>query len=124
MRVKLMVFLLMMVCVSNVYAESEYNIESLRGLKGVLVILEKLTEDIEKDGLSRSSIQTDVELKLRLAGIKIFTVEEWHKEPGRPFLSVYVNSIKPDNDLSRILNIHNLFHIFHIEVRLHQFVLV
>lgn len=53
--------------------------ESLKGLKGVNVLVDNLKPDIEKDGLKTSSIQTDVELKLRMAGIKVLTFEEWEK---------------------------------------------
>ncbi len=58
------------------------------------VAVEGLDPDIEKDGLNKSSIQTDVELKLRIAGIKVLTEEEVKKEPGMPWLYVQVYSVK------------------------------
>ena len=45
--------------------------ESLKDLKGVHVMVEELKSDIEKDGLKRSSLQTNVEGKLQKAGIKV-----------------------------------------------------
>ncbi|MFC1692113.1 hypothetical protein ACFL1R_01245 [Candidatus Latescibacterota bacterium] len=77
----------------------------LKDLKGVEVLVEDLKPDIEKDGLSKSSIQTDVELKLRMAGIKVLTEEEWLKEPGTPYLYVSVNSFKKEEEVSYSINI-------------------
>ncbi|GAI14126.1 unnamed protein product [marine sediment metagenome] len=74
--------------------------ETLKGIKGVYVVIETLKPEIEADGLEESQIQTDVELKLRLAGIKVLTEEEMFKEPGMPYLCVNVNAFK--NDILRI----------------------
>jgi len=60
--------------------------KTLRGFKGVRVLVGSLEPEIEKEGLTVQQIQTDVELKLRLAGIKVLTKEEWSKEKGAPFL--------------------------------------
>ncbi len=79
---------------SSVLAQTDSEVESLKGLKGVNVLVEVLNPDIEADGLSIDNIQTDVELKLRLAGIKVLTRQEMLKEPGSPYLYVNVNSHK------------------------------
>ena len=42
---------------------------SLRGLKGMQVVVEHLEPEVEQHGLTTSALQTDVELKLRQAGI-------------------------------------------------------
>ena len=68
--------------------------ETLRGLKGVYVLVENLSPDIEEDELKLSTIQTNVELKLRMAGIKVLTREESSKELGIPFLYVQLNIMK------------------------------
>lgn len=65
--------------------------KSLRGLQGVNVIIESLSSEAEQAGLNRTAIQTDVELKLRLAGIKVLSEEESLKQRGYPYL--YVNAI-------------------------------
>ena len=92
MKKLLVLFLLIS---STAYAQqTKYNIESLRGLKGVNVVVEDLQPNIEADGLGRDSIQADVELELRLAGIRVLTEEERLKEPGCPYLYVNVNSYK------------------------------
>jgi hypothetical protein len=57
---------------------------TLRGLEGVQVVIEDLDPDVERAGLTRHQLQTDVELRLRKAGIRVFT------RPGSPFLSVHV----------------------------------
>ncbi len=48
----------------------------LRGLQGCHVIVENLEPEIERDGLTREQLQTDMELKLRMAGIKVLSREE------------------------------------------------
>ena len=67
--------------------------ESLRGLKQLCVVVEDLGSDIQNDGLDRSAVQTDVEVKLRLAGIQVVTCQEASKTPGGPLLVVNINSM-------------------------------
>ena len=50
----------------------EVSQESLRGLKGIAVYVAPVTSDMEKAGLHTDKFQTDVELKLRLAGITVY----------------------------------------------------
>ena len=74
------------------YAQSNDPLEkeSLKGLSGVYVFL-NLTEDspsLEKDGLTETQIRTDVEIRLRKAGIRVLTIEEAKELPRRPVLSV------------------------------------
>ena len=68
--------------------------ESLRDLKGIYVSVEKLTQEIQKDGLTKDRIQGDVELMLRMAGIKTLSKEEWFDEEGSPSLYVNANVLK------------------------------
>lgn len=70
--------------------------ETLKGIKGMQVVIEMLGDDIEKDGLRLSYIQNDVEVKLRIVGIKVLAEEDIQYEPGMPFLHVKVNSCKND----------------------------
>ena len=71
--------------------------ETLYGLTGVDVLVEELSPDIEKDGLKSEQIKTDVELKLRIAGIKVLTSDELLITPGAPWLYIRANSIKIDS---------------------------
>lgn len=63
---------------------------TLKGLKGVYVLIENLDDDAQRFGLSRHVIQIDVEVKLRLAGIPVLARDETLKSPGSPHL--YVNA--------------------------------
>ena len=76
---------------SSVFA-ADTERESLRGLNGVYIFIDDLSPNLERAGLSKNQIQTDVELKLRLAGIKVLTREEWKKEKGVPYISVVIDA--------------------------------
>jgi len=67
--------------------------KTLRGLKGFSVLIEEPTDEITQAGLTKSILKTDVELKLRKAGIQILTRDEMHLTPGRPRLYVNVNAL-------------------------------
>lgn len=67
------------------------NLATLRGLKGVGVIIEDLPAEVEKAGLLKSQLQVEVEFKLRSAGIKVLTREECLKTPGEPYLYININ---------------------------------
>lgn len=64
---------------------------SLKGLKGVGVIVERLSAEVEKEGLVRDQLQEDVESKLRLAGIPVLGRGEIANTPGEPYLYINVN---------------------------------
>lgn len=66
--------------------------ESLRGLTGVSVRVEALSEDAKQNGLDERSIQTDVEQKLKQAGIAVLAPGQAAKEPGSPALYIHVNT--------------------------------
>jgi hypothetical protein len=48
--------------------------DSLIGIPGVRVLIENLSADALATGLSADQLKTDVELKLRLAGIKVISL--------------------------------------------------
>ena len=64
---------------------------TLKGLKGVVVIVESLEAVVERDGLTASQLQTDVELRLRQSGIRVI---EAAGDPDVPVLYVNVNAMK------------------------------
>jgi hypothetical protein len=72
--------------------DNELSRKSLKGLTGVWVGIEPLDPDAEKDGLSEDQIQTDVELRLRMAGIKVLTQEQRLATPGMPLLYIRLNT--------------------------------
>jgi len=80
----LRLFVLLLVVTVNVMARDA---KSLRGIHGLQVVVEELSSAVEQAGLHRTDIQTDVELKLRLAGIKVLPEDD---PSGSPYL--YINA--------------------------------
>src|SRR2546429_6513667 len=65
---------------------------TLRGVEGVRVVIEDLGPEVERAGLTKQQLQTDVELRLRQASIRILTTkEERFGTPGAPYLYINVN---------------------------------
>jgi hypothetical protein len=46
----------------------------------------------ERLGLTEDQIKTDVELRLRKAGVRVLTKEKWVSTPGAPHLFVVINT--------------------------------
>lgn len=74
--------------------DNPFSRSSLKDLQGVEVYVEKVNSDLERDGLTRDQIHTDVVLSLQKAGIEVFSVDESHRLPGAPYLRVTVDAIK------------------------------
>jgi|SRR2546422_778763 len=72
----------------------EFARNTLAGLRGVWVAVEKISEEAQRDGLDTTQIRTDVELKLRQAGITVLTRQEWVSTAAAPYLYVNVQAIK------------------------------
>jgi hypothetical protein len=86
---------LALICGNGYAQDVEQTRNSLRGLSGVYVVPENpLEEDAIRGGLSQDTIRKEAELKLRLAGIRVLSREEWEKEPGRPYLQVWPKVLK------------------------------
>lgn len=68
--------------------------ETLRGLEGVMVIVEELSPDIVADGVTEAMIKSAAEKRLKAAGIEVLTEEKMLDTPGFPFLYINLNSIK------------------------------
>ena len=66
--------------------------EVLRGLSGVKVVIENIPPDIERLGLTKNDIQSDVESKLRKIGIKVYPN---FKPPSMTTLYVTVSTFNP-----------------------------
>jgi len=66
-------------------------IRSLKGLQGVYILVESIKPEIEKLGLTQSKIKTDVELRLRKAGIKVLSKQDSFEAPGMPYLYIIAN---------------------------------
>ena len=91
------IMVLMLVLSTSVFAgDIKSDRETLKNLKGVHVHVQDLNQDIEQAGLSKNQIRTDVELKLRLAGIKVLTLIEHYEGKGAPYLHIYLDSHKTE----------------------------
>ena len=93
--------------------DSEYSRPTLRGLNNVFVLVEEVDPEMEKDGLTASQIKTDVELKLRLAGIKVFSRAEAVKQKGSPYLYVRLSGFKDTIGRTTV-------YIFHLSFQFNQ----
>ena len=65
--------------------------DSLRGLPGVNVLIEDLKPEVERAGLTKTQLQTDVELRLRQSEIRVLTKQEQRSVIGQPYVYVNVN---------------------------------
>jgi hypothetical protein len=97
-----MVFTLPSLLASSVFAiNGKSNRATLRGLKGVGVLVENLPPEVEKQGLNRDQLQKTIESRLRKAGIKVFSKEEAFRTPGEPhlYVNINVNIAKTESDI-------------------------
>jgi len=84
MFLRILVFL----CISSLsLAQDKYERETLRGLKGVSVVIEGLSSDAKREGLTKSQLQTEVELRLRRSGIPVLESRD------APYLYVNVTTV-------------------------------
>src|SRR2546422_6457039 len=74
--------------------DNEYTRKTLAGLTGLYVSVEQIPDEVQRDGLDTTQIRTDVELKLRQAGITVLTRQEWLSTAAAPYLYVNVQAIK------------------------------
>lgn len=68
--------------------------ELLRGLDGFRLAVDRIRPDVERDGLFRSTLREDMELRLRMGGVKVLSEEEAEKNPDAPYLYLYVDALK------------------------------
>jgi hypothetical protein len=71
-------------------AQSDFENVTLKGISSIFVLVEDLPSGARALGLTRDAIQTDVDLKLLLAGMPVVTPEDGTKLPGEPYLWVQV----------------------------------
>lgn len=92
----LMNLMVLILIIGNVHAQDiEQTRNALRGLGGVYVMPENpLEEDAIRGGLSQDNIRSEVEGKLRQAGIRVLSREEWEQAPGKPYLQVWPKVLK------------------------------
>ena len=94
MRVGVAVLACALLAVMPVSADDERQRQTLIGLRGVSVVVEDLNPDTERDGLSGSTLQADVEQRLRQAGISVMTEAQAGRSPGAPHLYLKLDALK------------------------------
>ncbi len=89
--------------------------ESLKGLKGVEVLVDEVGADLEEYNLTTSQVLVNVVSRLRKAGIEVLSTEEDEKiQPLRkPYLAVKISSIRLKRTLA-----------FNIQIGLNQQVMI
>ena len=79
-----------------------YQVGSLVGVEGISILIERLYEDAKATGLTREQVKTDIELKLRRAGIKVNSEQEWLASEDRAELYVRTNTTNSDSSRNRV----------------------
>jgi hypothetical protein len=63
----------------------------LSGLAEVRVTVEHFHPDVERKGVLRAKLLSDIEHRLQQAGIHVLTEDEWQETPGKPLLYVSID---------------------------------
>lgn len=66
---------------------------TLAGLTGVHVVVNEMSAEAAREGLTRSSLQAEVESQLRRGGLRVLTAAEALTSVGRPTLELRVTLI-------------------------------
>jgi hypothetical protein len=79
--------------------DNESSRATLVGLTGIYVAVEQVDDDAQRDGLDTLQIRTDVEVKLRQAGIGVVTQAQTLSTTAAPYLYVNVQTAKNERGL-------------------------
>jgi len=87
--------------------DSEGSRATLKGLRGVSVTVEEFQEAAKRAGFDERTFQTDIELRLRMAGIKVLSQSESLESPGMPSLYFNVATLheRPNEIVAYSINI-------------------
>jgi hypothetical protein len=77
---------------SSVQGARIFDRESLRGLSGIGVIMEPVSDLINSTGLTEAELRSDVEMRLRDAGIRVLAGGELADVLGYPLLDINVHA--------------------------------
>ncbi len=72
--------------------QNSFEVPTLKGIDTLFVVVENLSDAAKALNLTTDVIQTDVELKLRLAGIHVVKLQVGAKLSGSPYLYVNVTA--------------------------------
>jgi hypothetical protein len=76
--------------------EDKHNRLALRGVSQVWLSVEKMPPHIVQAGLTSKKIKRDMELKLRMAGMKLLSGEDFDKTTDRQWILVSVQFRQPE----------------------------
>src|SRR5262245_51025348 len=63
------------------------------GLPGVEIQVEALQPELERAGITRAAIVSDVERRLRARGIPVYASQGANPSPAKPYLYVHLNAL-------------------------------
>jgi len=86
--------LLCLVARANAQSNNPLSRKSMEGVGAFGVVVEEISADLEANGLTRSLITSDVEVRLRRQGLRVLNEEGMSREPGGPYLHVIVTGRK------------------------------
>jgi hypothetical protein len=89
----LFLFLVSLAMPNRIFSQTDSGVKTLKGFDTLRVEVEQLAPDLEKAGITREQIQTDIETKLRQAGIKV----KGAGETIAPYVVLYVSVNSIDN---------------------------
>lgn len=75
-------------------SDNVYTRLSLSDLSGIAMLVESISSEMKREGLTQSQITSDVESKLQEAGIQLLSRENGLWFPGTPYLYVNVDVFK------------------------------
>jgi hypothetical protein len=104
--------LIMLLLIPGISSALTSDQEALVGLKGVYVLVEYIRPELERLGIIEKQIKTDVELRLRKAGVRVLTKVEKSNTPDAATLYVKENGLITSRGL----------YLFSIDVQLLQLV--
>jgi hypothetical protein len=82
--------------------DDEHSRQTLAGLRGVHVDVWGVREDAQRHGLSETQLQTDVELRLREAGIEVLSMDDLLRTAGVPVLHVTAGTMHLSDSMSGV----------------------
>ena len=74
--------------------DSKSSRQTLRGIHEIFVLVEPLKPEIDRDGVLTDQLQTETEYKLRLAGIKVCSLQQRTPLTAYIYINVNTNIVK------------------------------
>jgi hypothetical protein len=73
--------------------------DTLKGLPGVEVVVEGLSPEVERDGLTRTAVYADVTSWLRARGVPLYASQAENASPAKAYLYVHVNALRLSREI-------------------------